>query len=70
MARTCFTARKSSGHQPTGQLAPHDLTPPQLQECQPDTPQLISQEEEPFEKEIVVPESPEAQGAPAEEPKQ
>jgi hypothetical protein len=33
------------------------MTPPQLQESQPDPPQLVFQEEEPFEIEIVVPES-------------
>jgi hypothetical protein len=37
---------------------------------QHDSPQLVSQEEEPFEIEIVVPESPEAQDASAEEPEQ
>jgi hypothetical protein len=37
------------------------------QESQPDAPQEASQEEEPFEIELVVPESPTAQGSPAEE---
>jgi hypothetical protein len=68
MARTHLTACKSTGHQPTGQLAPHDVTPPQSQETPPDTPQLVYQEEEPFETEIVVPESPKVLDAPAEEP--
>jgi hypothetical protein len=40
---------------------------PQPQESQPNTPQEASQEEEPFEIELVVPESPTAQGSPAEE---
>jgi hypothetical protein len=58
MVRNRLTNPKSTGHQPTGQLALWDVTPPH------------SQEEEPFEMEIVVPESPEAQDAPAEEPEQ
>jgi hypothetical protein len=40
---------------------------PQPQESQPDVPQEASQEEEPFEIELVVPESPTAQDSPAEE---
>jgi hypothetical protein len=43
---------------------------PQPQESQPDAPQYASQEEEPFEIELVVPESPIAQGSPAEEQQQ
>jgi hypothetical protein len=43
---------------------------PQPQESQPDAPQETSQEEEPFEIELVVPESPMAQGSPAEEQQQ
>jgi hypothetical protein len=43
---------------------------PQPQESQPDTPQEASQEEEPFEIELVVLESPTAQGSPAEEQQQ
>jgi hypothetical protein len=43
------------------------VPPPQSQESQHDSPQLVSQEEDPFEIELVVPESPEAQDAPAEE---
>jgi hypothetical protein len=42
MVCTCRTARKSTGRQPTGRLAPRDV-PPQ-QELQPD----LRQEEEPF----------------------
>jgi hypothetical protein len=38
-----------------------------LQEYQPDLPQEASPEEEPFEIELVVPESPTAQDSPAEE---
>jgi hypothetical protein len=65
MARTHCTARKSTGRLPVGQLAPRDL--PQPQESQPDIPQEATSEEEPFEIELVVPESPTAQDSPAEE---
>jgi hypothetical protein len=41
---------------------------PQPQESQPDIPQEATPEEEPFEIELVVPESPTAQDSPAEEP--
>jgi hypothetical protein len=63
MARTHRTARKSTGRLPVGQLAPRNV--PQLQESQPDIPQEASPE--PFEIELVVPESPTAQDSPAEE---
>jgi hypothetical protein len=43
---------------------------PQAQESQPDVPQESSQEEEPFEIELVVPKSPTAQDLPAEEQQQ
>jgi hypothetical protein len=65
MARTCHTARKSTGRLPIGQLAPQNVPPPQ--ESQPDIAQEASPEEEPFEIELVVPESPTAQDSPAEE---
>jgi hypothetical protein len=65
MARTRRTARKSTGRLPIGQLAPRNV--PQPQESQPDLPQEASPEEEPFEIELVVPESPTAQDTPAEE---
>jgi hypothetical protein len=65
MAHTRRTARKSTGRLPVGQLAPRNV--PQPQECQPDLPQEASLEEEPFEIELVVPESPIAQDSPAEE---
>jgi hypothetical protein len=68
MARTHRTARKSTGHLPIGQLAPRNV--PQPQESQPDIPQEASPEEEPFEIELVVPESPTAQDSPAEEQQQ
>jgi hypothetical protein len=42
----------------------------QPQELEPDAPQEASQEEEPFEIELVVPESPTAQDSPAEEEQQ
>jgi hypothetical protein len=65
MARTRCTARKSTGRLPVGQLAPQNV--PQPQESQPDIPQEASPEEEPFEIELVVPESPTTQDSPAEE---
>jgi hypothetical protein len=43
---------------------------PQPQESQPDIPQEASLEEEPFEIELVVPESPTTQDTPAEEQQQ
>jgi hypothetical protein len=65
MAHTRLTARKSTGHLPIGQLAPQNVLQPQ--ESQPDLPQEASPEEEPFEMELVVPESPTTQDSPAEE---
>jgi hypothetical protein len=65
MSRTRHTARKSTGRLPIGQLAPWNVTQPQ--ESQPDVPQEASQEEEPFEIELVIPESPTAQDSPTEE---
>jgi hypothetical protein len=65
MARTHHTTCKSTGHLPVGQLAPLNVPPPQ--ESQPDIPQEASPEEEPFEIELVVPESPTAQDSLAEE---
>jgi hypothetical protein len=56
MAHTRRIARKSTGHLPIGQLAPRNV--PRPQESQPDIPQEASPEEEPFEIELVVPESP------------
>jgi hypothetical protein len=67
MIRTHRNACKSTGRPPVGQLAPQNV--PQPQESQPDTPQYASQEE-PFEIVLVVPESPMAQGSPAEEQQQ
>jgi hypothetical protein len=68
MARTRRTARKSTGRLPIGQLAPQNVLQPQ--ESQPDVPQEASPEEEPFEIELVVPESPTAQDSSAEEQQQ
>jgi hypothetical protein len=68
MARTRCTARKSTGRLPVGQLAPRNV--PQPQESQPDLPQKASPEDEPFEIELVVPESPTAQDTSAEEQQQ
>jgi hypothetical protein len=65
MARTRLTTRKNTGRQPTSQLAPQNMPPPQ--EPHHDSPPHTSQEEEPFEIALVVPNSPVAQGAPAEE---
>jgi hypothetical protein len=63
MAHTHRTARKSTDRLPVGQLAPRNVS-------QPNAPQYASQEEEPFEIELVVPESPIAQGSPTEEQQQ
>jgi hypothetical protein len=68
MARTRCTTSKSTGRLPIGQLAPRNV--PQPQESQPDIPQEASPEEEPFEIELVVPESPTAQDSPIEEQQQ
>jgi hypothetical protein len=68
MTRTRCTARKSTGHLPIGQLTPQNV--PQPQESQLDVPQKTSPEEEPFEIELVVPESPTAHDSPAEEQQQ
>jgi hypothetical protein len=65
MARTRRTARKSTGRLPIGQLAPRNV--PHPQESQPDIPQEASPEEDPFEIELVVPESPTAQDLSGEE---
>jgi hypothetical protein len=65
MARTRRTTCKSTGCLPVGQLAPRNMLQPQ--ESQPNIPQEASREEEPFEIELVVPESPTAQDSPAEE---
>jgi hypothetical protein len=65
MARTHHTAHKSTDRLPVGQLAPQNVLA--LQESQPDVPQEASPKEEPFEIELVVPESPTAQDSPAEE---
>jgi hypothetical protein len=65
MARTRRTARKSTNRLPVGQLAARNV--PQPQEPQPDIPREATSEEEPFEIELVAPESPTAQDSPAEE---
>jgi hypothetical protein len=65
MAHTRRTARKSTGRLPVSQLAPRNM--PQPQESQPDLPQEATPEEEPFEIELVVPESPTAQDSPTED---
>jgi hypothetical protein len=63
MAHTHHTACKSTGRLPVGQLAPQNV--PQPQESQPDIPQEATPAEEPFEIELVVPESQTAQDLPA-----
>jgi hypothetical protein len=65
MAHTRRTTRTSTSRLPVGQLAPQNV--PQPQESQPDVPQEASPEEEPFEIEAVVPESPMAHDSPTEE---
>jgi hypothetical protein len=65
MAHTHRTARKSTGRLPVGQLAPRNV--PQPQESQLDIPLEATSEEESFEIEVVVPESPTAQDSPTEE---
>jgi hypothetical protein len=66
MARIRLTARKSTSRLPVGQLAPRNVP----QESQLDVPQEASLEEEPFEIELVILESPTAQDLPAEEQQQ
>jgi hypothetical protein len=65
MARTRRTARKSTSRLPVSQLAPQNV--PQPPNSLSDIPQEASPEEEPFEIELVVPESPTAQDSPAKE---
>jgi hypothetical protein len=65
MALTHLTVCKSTGCQPTGQLAPRNVPP--LQEPHHNPPPRASQEEEHFEIKLVVPGCQAAQGAPAEE---
>jgi hypothetical protein len=50
MVHPCHTAHKSTGRQPTGQLAPRDVSP--QPEPQPNTPQHVPQEEDSFK--VVV----------------
>jgi hypothetical protein len=52
------TACKSTGHQPAGQMVPRDV-PPQP-EPQPDSPQYVPQEEDPFEIVVTIPVGEEA----------
>jgi hypothetical protein len=68
MARIRRTTHKSTGRLPVDQLAPRNV--PQPQESHPNIPQEASPEEEPFEIEVVVPESPTALDSPAEEQQQ
>jgi hypothetical protein len=65
MTRTRRTARKNTDRLPVGQLAPRNV--PRPQESQPDIPREATSEEEPFEIEVVVPESPTAQDSSVEE---
>jgi hypothetical protein len=68
MTHTRLTAYKSTGRQPTNQLAPRNVPPPQ-EPC-PDSPPHAFQEEEPFEIELVVQGGQVAQVTPAEEQQQ
>jgi hypothetical protein len=68
MTRTHCIARKSTDRPPVGQLRPRNV--PRPQEPQPDVPRHVSQEEEPFVIELVVPKSPAAKGSPTEEQQQ
>jgi hypothetical protein len=68
MARTRRTVGKSTGRLPVGQLAPQNV--PQPQESRPDALQDTSQEEEPFEIELTVLESPTTHNSLAEEQQQ
>ena len=65
MARTRHTAHRNTGRLPVGQLAPRNV--PRPQEFQPNIPQEATSEEEPFEIELVVPESTTTQDSLAEE---
>jgi hypothetical protein len=60
MARTRRTTRKSTGHPPVGQLALQHVPPTQAP--RPVVPQNVSQEG-PFVIDLVIPESPAAQGS-------
>jgi hypothetical protein len=53
MARTRRTTRKSTGQQPTGQLAPKNV-PPQP-DPQPDSPQHVPEGEDSFEIVVTIP---------------
>jgi hypothetical protein len=64
MARTRLTTRKGTGRQSTSQLAPQNVPPPEVPHH--DSPPRASQEQEPFEIELVVLGSQAAQGTPAE----
>jgi hypothetical protein len=68
MACTRHTVCKSTGRLPIGQLAARNV--PQPQESQPDIPQEASLEEEPFQIELVIAESPTAQDSSVEEQQQ
>jgi hypothetical protein len=52
MARTRRTAQKSTGRQPTGQLAPRNVPLPP--EPQPDSPKYVPQGEDSFEIVVTV----------------
>jgi hypothetical protein len=68
MAHTRRIARESTSRLPVGRLAPQNV--PQPQESELDVLQEASQEEETFEIELVVPESPTSQDSPADEQQQ
>jgi hypothetical protein len=61
MVRPYRTARKSTGRQPNGQLAPRDVRPPP--EPQPNSSQYIPQGENSFEIVVTVPVGEDTQDA-------
>jgi hypothetical protein len=52
MVRPHRTTQKSTGHPPTGQLAPMDVPPPP--KLQPSSPQYVPQGEDTFEIVVTV----------------
>jgi hypothetical protein len=62
-----YPSHRTQEHQPSTYRSAGTRNMPQPQESQPDIPQEAAPEEESFEIELVVPESPTAQDSPAEE---
>jgi hypothetical protein len=61
MVHPCRTAQKSTGHHPTGQLAPRDVPSPL--EPQPNSPQYVPQWEDSFKIVVTVPAGEDTQEA-------